>query len=212
MHLQQVLLNLILNGMDALNGAAADDRRVRVTVRRDGGQAVEIAVSDAGPGIPAEALAHVFDPFFTTKPNGMGMGLAISRTIIEAHGGRIWAENTARRRRGVSFHAADRSRGRCRMTTTAPTVHIVDDDASFLAATSRLLRASGFAVKTFASASGVSRRSVERGRAGLRAHRYADARHERPRPAIGLGAVAQSPADPLSHRSRRHPFERPRHA
>ena len=93
-HLQQVLLNLILNGMDALNGAAADNRRVRVAVRRDGGQAVEIAVSDAGPGIPAEALAHVFDPFFTTKPNGMGMGLAISRTIIEAHGGRIWAENT----------------------------------------------------------------------------------------------------------------------
>ena len=93
-HLQQVLLNLILNGMDALNGAAADNRRVRVAVRRDGGQAVEIAVSDAGPGIPAEALAHVFDPFFTTKPNGMGMGLAISRTIVEAHGGRIWAENT----------------------------------------------------------------------------------------------------------------------
>jgi two-component system sensor kinase FixL len=80
--------------MDALNGAAAEDRRVRVAVRRDGDQTVEIAVSDAGPGIPAEALAHVFDPFVTTKPNGMGMGLAISRTIIEAHGGRIWAENT----------------------------------------------------------------------------------------------------------------------
>ncbi len=95
-HLQQVLLNLILNGMDALNGASAEDRRVSVTARLDaasGAPIVEIAVDDAGPGIPADRLAQIFDPFFTTKPNGMGMGLAISRTIIEAHGGRIWAEN-----------------------------------------------------------------------------------------------------------------------
>ncbi len=92
-HLQQVLLNLILNGMDALNGASRDDRRVSVTARLNGAQTVEIAVGDAGPGIPPGALARIFDPFFTTKPNGMGMGLAISRTIIEAHGGRLWAEN-----------------------------------------------------------------------------------------------------------------------
>jgi two-component system, LuxR family, sensor kinase FixL len=95
-HIQQVLLNLILNGMDALNGARLEDRRVSVTARADGAsgaQLVEIAVDDAGPGIPADRLAQIFDPFFTTKPNGMGMGLAISRTIIEAHGGRIWAEN-----------------------------------------------------------------------------------------------------------------------
>ena len=95
-HIQQVLLNLILNGMDALNGARLEDRRVRVTarvdVRRDA-PIVEIAVGDAGHGIPADALARIFDPFFTTKPNGMGMGLAISRTIVEAHGGRLWAEN-----------------------------------------------------------------------------------------------------------------------
>ena len=54
---------------------------------------VEIAVGDTGPGIPTEMLANVFDPFFSTKPNGMGMGLAISRTIVEAHGGQLWAEN-----------------------------------------------------------------------------------------------------------------------
>ena len=92
-HLQQVLLNLILNGMDALNGTTQNDRRVTVGAQLDGPQSVEIAVSDTGSGIPADELARVFEPFFTTKPQGMGMGLPISRTIIEAHGGRLWAEN-----------------------------------------------------------------------------------------------------------------------
>jgi PAS domain S-box-containing protein len=91
-HIQQVLLNVIINGMDALNGTRGD-RRVSVTALRDNAKTVEIAVSDTGGGIPADRLSHVFDPFFTTKPNGLGMGLPISRTIIEAHGGRFWAEN-----------------------------------------------------------------------------------------------------------------------
>jgi two-component system sensor kinase FixL len=92
-HLQQVLLNLILNGMDPIDGDRPEDRRVSVSALLDGAQTVEIAVSDTGTGIPDDRLAHVFDPFFTTKPDGMGMGLPISRTIIEAHGGRFWAEN-----------------------------------------------------------------------------------------------------------------------
>ncbi len=92
-HLQQVLLNLILNGMDALNQASRENRCVTVSVRVDGARTVEIAVSDTGHGIATEKLAHVFDPFFTTKPEGMGMGLPISRTIVESHGGRLWAEN-----------------------------------------------------------------------------------------------------------------------
>jgi signal transduction histidine kinase len=92
-HLQQVLLNLILNGMDALNRAGQENRRVTVSVRVDAARTVEIAVSDTGHGIAAEKLAQVFDPFFTTKPDGMGMGLPISRTIVESHGGRLWAEN-----------------------------------------------------------------------------------------------------------------------
>jgi two-component system sensor kinase FixL len=91
-HLQQVLLNLVVNGMDALNGDRGD-RRVSVTAALDGPKTVEIGVSDSGRGIPADQLTHIFDPFFTTKPNGMGMGLPISRTIIEAHNGRLWAEN-----------------------------------------------------------------------------------------------------------------------
>jgi len=100
-HLQQVLLNLIVNGMDALDGTKGGDRRVLVTGAIDGPKTVEIAVTDSGPGIPIDQLTHIFDPFVTTKPNGMGMGLAISRTIIEAHNGRIWAEN--RKEGGASF-------------------------------------------------------------------------------------------------------------
>src|SRR5213075_759131 len=91
-HLQQVLLNLILNGMDALNGNE-DNRRVTVSARLAATRDIEISVSDTGHGITSEKLTKVFDPFFTTKPDGMGMGLPISRTIVESHGGRLWVES-----------------------------------------------------------------------------------------------------------------------
>jgi two-component system sensor kinase FixL len=91
-HLQQVLLNLILNGMDALNGNR-ENRRVTVTARLAAARNIEISVSDTGHGITDEKLGKVFDPFFTTKSDGMGMGLPISRTIVESHGGRLWVEN-----------------------------------------------------------------------------------------------------------------------
>ena len=92
--LQQVLLNLILNGMDAMNELSAEARRLRVRVRQSDAGTIEVAVADAGRGVPAEKLARLFEPFFTTKPEGMGLGLPISSTIIEAHGGRIWAQNS----------------------------------------------------------------------------------------------------------------------
>jgi signal transduction histidine kinase len=96
-HLQQVLLNLILNGMDAMADGAKTGRllAVRAEITKDRG--VEVSVSDCGIGISPDKVEHLFEPFFTTKPNGMGMGLAISQTIIEAHGGKIWGGNNAAR-------------------------------------------------------------------------------------------------------------------
>lgn len=91
--LQQVLLNLLINGVDALNGRPPERRRLSVRAARMENQAVEVTVRDTGPGIPVDELAKIFEPFFTTKAGGLGLGLAISQTIVQAHGGRIQAEN-----------------------------------------------------------------------------------------------------------------------
>jgi len=91
--LQQVLLNLILNGMDAMADIPPAQRWITVRTAANGNGGVKVAVSDAGHGIPADQLAHVFDSFTTTKSNGMGLGLSIARSIIEAHGGKIRAES-----------------------------------------------------------------------------------------------------------------------
>jgi signal transduction histidine kinase len=90
--LQQVILNLIVNAMDAMSDMPNADRRITISSALDGSSA-EVSVSDMGPGIPKEKLKDVFQPFFTTKPDGMGMGLSIARTIVEAHGGQLLAEN-----------------------------------------------------------------------------------------------------------------------
>ncbi len=93
--IQQVVLNLILNGMDAMNGSPGAERLVVVEARAASPEWVEVDVKDSGTGLPPEGPSRIFNPFFTTKANGMGMGLAISRTIIEAHGGKIQAANNA---------------------------------------------------------------------------------------------------------------------
>jgi signal transduction histidine kinase len=89
--IEQVVLNLVRNGIEALQEVPARQRRMDIrTMRRN--DAIEIDVGDNGPGLPTESN-RLFDAFFSTKPNGLGMGLAIGRTIVEAHGGRISAES-----------------------------------------------------------------------------------------------------------------------
>ncbi|PYK20513.1 MAG: hypothetical protein DME56_07340, partial [Verrucomicrobia bacterium] len=93
--LQQALMNLILNGMEAMADTPETDRRLLVRTATNGERRVEISVTDSGPGIPLEKLPRLFDSFFTTKEDGMGLGLAIARSIIDAHRGRISAENNS---------------------------------------------------------------------------------------------------------------------
>jgi len=97
--LQQVLMNLMLNGIEAITDAGGV-----VTVKSQWGEdgQIEISVNDTGPGLPLGDADQIFDAFFTTKPQGSGMGLAISRSIVESHGGRIWANGDGGR--GATFH------------------------------------------------------------------------------------------------------------
>ncbi len=98
--MQQVVLNLIVNAMDAMRSEPV--RRVTVRTEADGPLGVRLSVSDTGPGIEHDRLGKVFQPFFTTKSDGLGMGLSIARTIVEAHGGVLWATNNPDG--GASFH------------------------------------------------------------------------------------------------------------
>ena len=102
--LQQVLLNLVVNAMDAMGSVDEQERRLQIRgyLNTDGGRReVTISVEDCGIGLQPEEMHRLFDVFYTTKPHGMGLGLAISRSIIEAHGGRLWAQPN--RERGAVF-------------------------------------------------------------------------------------------------------------
>jgi signal transduction histidine kinase len=90
--LQQVIINLVVNATDAMKDTPIENRVISIRTSRVE-KFAELSVSDCGPGIPEDKIKEVFEPFFTSKAEGMGMGLSIARTIIEAHNGRISAEN-----------------------------------------------------------------------------------------------------------------------
>jgi len=101
--LQQVILNLILNGKDAMSGVKTHPRELLITSRKSKSGEVVVAVRDSGAGLDPKNVERIFDPFFTTKPEGMGLGLSISRTIIEAHGGTLWATPNEDRGATIQF-------------------------------------------------------------------------------------------------------------
>jgi signal transduction histidine kinase len=99
--LQQVLMNLVINGIDAMkemNGI----RELAIQSQRTDSEELLVSISDTGVGLPAQQAEQIFNAFFTTKPRGTGMGLSISRSIIEAHGGHLWAPD--RSPHGASFY------------------------------------------------------------------------------------------------------------
>ena len=99
--LQQVLMNLMLNGIDAMKDVDGT-RELAIKSQQAENEQLLVSVSDTGVGLPAQQADQIFNAFFTTKPHGTGMGLSISRSIVESHGGRLWAADNSPR--GASFH------------------------------------------------------------------------------------------------------------
>jgi len=100
--LQQVVLNLVMNGMEAMSSVGDRERQLVITTRNTDPDQVQVTVEDSGTGLDPNAIARIFDPFYTTKPGGMGMGLSICRSILQNHGGRLWA--TGNDGPGTTFH------------------------------------------------------------------------------------------------------------
>ncbi len=159
----QILLNLATNAFDAMEELDPNDRHLLIRTSQVAPKAVEVCVQDSGAGFKGESYQRLTEPFFTTKKSGMGMGLAISRTILQTHGGRLWAENNPGP--GAAFYftlpvagaaeAIAEPRHELEHKEDKPgvvTVFIVDDDPSVRKAMGRLMQSAGYAVETFESA------------------------------------------------------------
>ena len=151
--IQQVLVNLVSNAFDAIASAQPLDPTVLIQTRTADSGGVEFCVTDNGEGIDQERLTKVFDAYFSTRAGGLGMGLAISRTIIEAHQGRITVDVPRPKSRQPSG-----SRSRLAVATmTEPTVYIVDDDPDMRDSLRWLIKTVGLRAETFPSAAGFLR-------------------------------------------------------
>lgn len=149
--IEQVILNLLHNALEAMQDQPSEQRRLTLRTRRNTDGEVEVEVEDEGPGLSTTQFKQLFQPFTSTKPNGMGMGLTISRSIIMQHGGRLWVSTNP--------EGAPASDSPCHTTMTKqtsqhpkPTVHIVDDDASVRKALSLLVGSAELEAETYASA------------------------------------------------------------
>ena len=91
--IQQVILNLLINALDALKDQALGSRHILLSTRDAANNGVSFSITDSGPGLDPDQTKRIFNPFYTTKTHGMGLGLPICRSIAEAHGGNLWAEN-----------------------------------------------------------------------------------------------------------------------
>ena len=149
--LQQVILNLMLNGIESMSGVAARPRRLLIRSFAQQPDGITVAIEDQGIGVSAENMARLFEPFFTTRSQGIGMGLAISRSIIEAHGGRLWGRIHSESGFDISVHSS-RWEWVFKMREQDPIVFVIDDDSLIRDGIQSLIRSIGLRAQTFASA------------------------------------------------------------
>ena len=144
--LQQVMMNLIINSIDAMKDVDGT-RELAIKSQRAENEQLMVSVSDTGVGLPPQQTDQIFNAFFTTKPHGTGMGLRISRSIVESHGGRLWAADNSPRGASFHFHPTHQSRGTGMTPADAPTVFVIDDDASVRACYPRHAEIGGLAFR-----------------------------------------------------------------
>jgi FixJ family two-component response regulator/signal transduction histidine kinase len=163
--LQQVLMNLLMNALDATEECDPGNRHLSVRVSNPGSGSVEICVEDNGVGFDNSSHQQLLEPFYSTKKGGMGMGLAISTTIVRSHGGKLWAQNNngpgatfyftvplASGDEAVAARTHEHEHEQNDDSSDVATVFIVDDDPSVRKAMGRLIGAAGYSVETFESA------------------------------------------------------------